>query len=164
MVIGILFRIISFIGSFPVYLLAAFFFYFGTPLFLQLIIAFLISSTVIWLLRLVFTGKRPDVHSFEGAIASKYGRGVARKFIEHYKEIESRSFASSHVARVISFGYILYIADSDVNTAIMFLGLALLVGYSRLYLKRHKMFDLIIGAIIGAAAGYLAVNLQTIFF
>jgi membrane-associated phospholipid phosphatase len=157
MVFGIIARVISFLSSFPAYVVASIFFFSNTKLFALLILALLLSSAFIWIFRIFIRIERPDIHSFEENLAHRHIRGkIAEKLKEQYFKLERRSFASAHVARVAAFGYLYYVFNPSVEIIILFCCIALIVAFARLYLKRHRRFDVLVGFIVGLGAGYLA--------
>jgi membrane-associated phospholipid phosphatase len=66
-----------------------------------------------------------------------------------------RSFPSGHTATAFSLLFALAIPYSG-KIQIFIAILALMIGYSRIYLNQHFGLDVAVGASIGVASGYLA--------
>ncbi|MEO9004088.1 MAG: phosphatase PAP2 family protein [Ginsengibacter sp.] len=70
-------------------------------------------------------------------------------FIEGVTLHNLHSFPSGHTTSAFSLAATLGFAVKNKNYSILFLLLAALVGYSRIYLGQHFMNDLLAGSIIG---------------
>ena len=80
---------------------------------------------------------------------------MERKYFRNGPIINKRSFPSTHSA--VSMVFVGLLTGSYL--AIPFFGFALIVMYSRLYLRSHYMRDIIAGAVLGFAAAYAAMLL-----
>jgi len=161
MVLGIFMKIISLLSSLPAFVVYALLFFAFTgiaDIFWLFIISIIVCTVIIWLLRLIFKGKRENTKSIEQQLLKHgtKGKGLLKKFKDTYLKLEERSFASGHVARVGAFGYIYYEYNSSIEALIIFVCVALVVAISRIYLKKHNRLDVFIGFVIGLIAGYVA--------
>ncbi len=67
------------------------------------------------------------------------------------------SFPSGHTATAFSIFFVLSFFTKSVPLKILCLLVALLVGFSRIYLSQHFLADVYFGAIIGISAGIFSV-------
>jgi undecaprenyl-diphosphatase len=65
----------------------------------------------------------------------------------------SFSFPSNHASNTFAAATLISLCFR--NTTLLAFGLAMLVGYSRVYLKVHYPFDVLGGAVFGSLIGYL---------
>jgi membrane-associated phospholipid phosphatase len=70
-------------------------------------------------------------------------------FIENVTLHNFHAFPSGHTASAFAMAAILSFDAKNKNYSILFLLLAALVGYSRIYLAQHFMDDVLSGAVIG---------------
>lgn len=84
------------------------------------------------------------VHLVRGHCGGKYG------------------FASSHSANFFALGTFLSLLFRNKWLNVLFLGIAALVAYSRIYLGVHYPGDVIVGAMIGIAAAWFVYTLLNI--
>ena len=70
-------------------------------------------------------------------------------FIEHVTLHNFHSFPSGHSTSIFALAAILSFAVKNKNYSLLFLLIALLVGYSRIYLGQHFISDVAAGSIIG---------------
>lgn len=70
------------------------------------------------------------------------------------EKIEASSFPSVHTMRIFFVSSVLVSTFNNLMLSVILVALSLLVGYSRIYLKRHYYSDVIAGAIIGIITGY----------
>lgn len=67
------------------------------------------------------------------------------------------SFPSGHTMAAFAFYFTLcFLLNNRVGSVILFV-LAVLVGYSRIYLSQHFLIDVFVGSILGVVCGYLAI-------
>jgi membrane-associated phospholipid phosphatase len=160
MIFGLIARIISFLGSslFFLFLLAYSFIYLSSAVFYGLLFAFLFSSIIIFVLRLFFRGRRRNLKGFESKLlqSGKFSKSKIGLLRRRIAEVEKRSFASSHVARISGFSVILYFNAYPMDTVVFLLITSVVVGFARVYLKRHTRLDVLTGLIVGVLSGYLA--------
>jgi len=152
--IAILMHLIGFLASFPVAIAALFLFLGDINIFIQLTVGIITTTIIIFLLRLIFRRERPNVDSMKKSFFSHLSRSKLNILTKYVEDVEKRSFASSHVARIIVFGVVLYLNNFEFNY-IMYLGIfAVVMAIARVYVKRHVFIDIITGTIIGAISGY----------
>lgn len=69
------------------------------------------------------------------------------------------SFPSGHTTAAFAFYFVLcFLVDNKLGSFLLFV-LAILVGYSRIYLSQHFLIDVTVGAILGIICGYMAIAL-----
>jgi membrane-associated phospholipid phosphatase len=81
-------------------------------------------------------------------------RGVDRPRPDGEHKRSNASFPSSHAANAFALAWVL--SARWRRAAPAFFGLAVLVAFSRLYLNRHFLSDVVVGALIGLAISWLA--------
>ena len=113
-----------------------------TTLALDLILGFMISLIILIPIRLLYFKNRPQKQTYSN-------------FLER---IDASSFPSWHTARIVllALGAIFYFQNIFVSS--ISIVLAVLVGYSRIYLRKHDWMDLL-GGIILAGVTYWIVAL-----
>ena len=139
------FNDITIIGGIYIYLLIAILFLIigNTSLFYQLILGVIVTFGIAVIIRLVYFKERPLKQNYVGII----------------EKIDASSFPSVHSARA---GYMFIIIISHYNSIsiIAILGtIGLLICYSRIYLRKHDIIDVMGGIMLGLAIGYLVVRL-----
>jgi membrane-associated phospholipid phosphatase len=70
-------------------------------------------------------------------------------FIDHVTLHNYHAFPSGHTASAFAMAAVLAFYVHNKNYSFIFLALAILVGYSRIYLGQHFPDDVLIGAILG---------------
>lgn len=90
--------------------------------------------------------------------------GYQLHFVEGLKIHSSNSFPSGHTltAFAVAFTIIMLIKKNN-QLKYLFLIMAFLVGYSRVYLAQHYPIDAIFGAIVGIFSTYLSLQLTAYF-
>lgn len=162
--IKILLFLIGFVASFPVSIAASFYFFPELNIFIQLIAGIIISSIAIFILRLIFRAERPNVDGLEKKILNRLSSRHLRNLKEYFEKVERRTFASAHVARVGIFLAVLYLNNYSFDWTLGLLALMVIIALSRLLLRRHRFFDVIVGAILGVASGYFGFYLYNLVF
>ena len=150
----LLMYLIGFLASFPVALAAIFIFYGDVALFSQLAIGLISSSILIIFLRTIFRKERPNVYGMKKSFLHHLSRTKLRILHHYFEEIDKRSFASGHVARIIVFMTVFYLNNFPIEYVIYLGVFAVIMAFARLYVKRHVFIDIVTGAIIGAVSGY----------
>ena len=74
---------------------------------------------------------------------------VILHFVDGVEVHSARSFPSGHTATAFVVAIFLSLIINKKSYSILFLGFAILVGYSRIYLLQHFYIDTLVGALIG---------------
>ncbi len=106
----------------------------------NLLIGLAIVYAVVFVCRLVYAKQRP----------------LLQKYSNFLEKIDSHSFPSIHTARIFLFATQLSLSINTRTVSVFLFGLALLVAYSRIALKKHDFLDVIGGTILGIAAAFLS--------
>lgn len=72
-------------------------------------------------------------------------------FVEGIRLHEYNTFPSGHTALAFGFFFLLSLFVRRRGAAVFFFFLAVLVGYSRMYLSMHFLIDVVVGSILGLA-------------
>jgi membrane-associated phospholipid phosphatase len=113
---------------------------------LQLIAAFLVSALVAQAMKNLFAMPRPKQF---------FPAGQYSYFIDGVTHIGFASFPSGHSTSVFAMATLLAIFDSNKGGNIIYLIVAVAVGYSRIYLGQHFLGDVLVGSLIGVATAVL---------
>jgi len=154
--------LVSLLGSITMYLLASYFFL-DQINFFRAIVGLIVLILLIVILRTIFTKERPDAHT----IRKKFGHLSHAKlnFILHkLDDINKRKFGSGHVARVLLFGLIYYSIIPKLYYLIGIIILAIIVGFSRVILKKHTKVDIVFGLIVGVVSFFLSEYISLLIF
>ncbi len=111
---------------------------------IHIIVAYLVSGLTAQLLKRLFMAPRPR----QIITASMY-----QSFIEGITGVGWDSFPSGHTTSVFALATILALHINKKNWGLFFLIMAILVGYSRIYLGQHFLQDVVAGAILGTGMG-----------
>lgn len=76
-------------------------------------------------------------------------------FVEGVTLHSLNSFPSGHTTSAFALAAILGFAAKNKNYSILFLLIAAMVGYSRIYLGQHFMVDILAGSIIGVLSAII---------
>jgi len=135
------FRDVTALGGFPstVIVLLLVWFLIDASLFLQLLMGILMTLFIVIIIRLIHFKDRPK-------------KQVQDNIIER---IEASTFPSLHAARsgFMALAFVYYFNNLALNITIVII--ALLISYSRVYLKKHYWLDIIAGWILGIITYYL---------
>lgn len=107
---------------------------------LMVLSSYALSGIIAQVLKYFILEARPAI--FLKATTYKY-------FIENVTLHNFHAFPSGHTASAFALVAVLSFAAKNKNFSLLFLLLAIMVGYSRIYLAQHFMDDVLIGAIIG---------------
>jgi membrane-associated phospholipid phosphatase len=113
---------------------------------LQLIAAFLVSALVAQIMKNLFSMPRPRQF---------FTTGQYSYFIDGVTRIGFASFPSGHTTSVFAMATLLAIFDSNKKVNILYLLVAVAVGYSRIYLGQHFLGDVLVGSAIGMVTAIL---------
>ena len=133
-------RDITSLGSLPFTILTIIIFLFidyksALIILIGLILIHIIGSFI----KIIFYKKRPNKQTYSNIL----------------EKIDSGSFPSVHSARALLIALILYPFFSNLVLGII-IALVILVGYSRIHLKKHYIIDVIGGYILGLISWYIA--------
>ncbi|MCF7866018.1 phosphatase PAP2 family protein [Candidatus Woesearchaeota archaeon] len=120
-------------------------------------ISLIASSIIIMMFRIIFPAKRPNKKTLEHEFLNKFGKKHKLIFLKWYKDLEGRKFASAHVSRIVILATIFYFMN-ELEYSVILLVFALIVGISRVLVKKHTTLDIFTGAAIGIITTYF-VNL-----
>ncbi len=112
------------------------------------LLIYTISSQLVQVLKRVFFSdfQRP----------SKYFEGIADlHFVDGVKLHQMMSFPSGHTTSVFAFMTFLAIITKNKALGIVFLLLACVVSFSRIYLSQHFLEDTIVGSMIGMLSAFI---------
>ena len=91
-------------------------------------------------IRSIYTKNRPDKQEYKN----------------YLEKIDALSFPSWHTARIVYLALIFsYLFNNNLLT-LLFTLVAILVAYSRVYLKRHDYWDVLGGIVLGVVAFWLS--------
>ncbi len=107
---------------------------------IEIIIAFLLSGALVQLLKFFFPMPRPSVF-----LANAH----YNHFIENVTLTGHASFPSGHSASAFALATLLSLLDKNKNRSYLYLFLAALVAYSRIYLGQHFLEDVFWGIVDG---------------
>ena len=135
------FRAVTYLGDgwFVTALAIALFLFKKRFLSLMVLASYALSGLTVQLIKRLFDSPRP-VLFMEGSGYSSFVEGVT---LHNYN-----SFPSGHTATAFAIAAILAFAAKNKNVSFLYLMIAALVGYSRIYLGQHFMEDVLSGSII----------------
>jgi len=133
---------ISSLGGNPIYFAVAFLFLITKHFreFWILTIAFVIAYLITMAIRFTWWQERPDKQKYHGL----------------WEKFDSGSFPSLHAARATMLAIFVSIFYQNIFVWIAFIAAVVLVCWARVYLKRHRLIDVIIGALTGLIIGVIA--------
>ena len=109
-------------------------------LFVKLLFGLLFTFIITILIRSFYTKDRPNKQTY-------------KNFIE---KMDALSFPSWHTARITFLAIIFSFQYNYLYLTTFFTVIALLVSYSRIYLKRHDWWDVLGGIVLGILAFWLS--------
>ncbi len=104
-----------------------------TPEYKMLLIALFINELAGSLIKLLFHKPRPDGQKYSNAL----------------EKIDAGSFPSLHSSRIALVYLTLAYLAPNLAFRLLFLGVIIVVGYSRIFLKKHYLTDVIGGYLFG---------------
>ena len=137
-------REISGFGGNPIYIVVMLSFLLTNHFteFIQLLAAIILAYVIVMAIRFTFWTKRPDYKTKPKNIWEKFDEG---------------SFPSMHVIRAVMLAVILSLFFSSLIITLITIATVLLVGWSRMYLNRHYLRDILISVPIGLGISYLTI-------
>ena len=76
-------------------------------------------------------------------------------FVENVEIHSTHSFPSGHTAGAFALFIVLALINKKPLNQFLFLTIAVLVGYSRMYLSQHFLIDVYVGSIVGTLSAFL---------
>lgn len=108
---------------------------------LLLATSYLLTAAIAQLLKRIFDAPRPKIY-FESSLQDIY-------FIPGLDLLTVHSFPSGHTVSIFTAATVLTYVSRKKAWGIVFLAVAILVGYSRMYLSQHFFEDVVVGSVIG---------------
>jgi membrane-associated phospholipid phosphatase len=106
---------------------------------LQIAVSFLVSGILVQILKHMIHSPRPKLYFGPAAI----------HYIEGISGTGYSSFPSGHTATVFAVTTLLSLYFSGRNSGMIFITIALLTDYSRIYLSLHFPLDVLAGSLLG---------------
>lgn len=119
---------------------------------LLMLMSFLISGLLAQLLKNIFSLPRPMMLFQQIHFRYPY-------FIEGITNTGMNSFPSGHATSIFAICTVLSLHVSQTLHRLLLFSLALLVGYSRIYLGCHFPMDVMAGAILGGSTSFIVFHL-----
>ena len=131
---------ITFLGSLSFFLFLSFFMFLldYNHFSYKIIISLVISYILVGIIRFIYYKPRPNKQKYSNLL----------------EKLDSSSFPSLHAMR-ISILFVLFMLNFNIFLAVFFFLISIIVCYSRIYLKKHYLIDIIFGYLIGLIIGYL---------
>jgi len=145
-------------GLFSIALFLVLLFFHRSLLGWEIVISFLLSGLIAQLLKYAFPMPRPK---------TLIGDAHYAFFIQGYTHVGNASFPSGHTASAFGLATLLSLFCRNKKWGILYLFLAMLVGYSRIYLGQHFLQDVLAGAVAGTASAiavFLAIETKRSWF
>ena len=147
------FKYFTHIGGWIPFIVAGIILYFQWRFTVVLLLAQLIATLITTPLKRIIRAPRPSVVLSE--------LGIEFPIVEGVDLHTTLSFPSGHTSAAFAFCIVLAIFCPKIWQKTFFFILAIMGGYSRIYLSQHFMEDVLAGAVIGlfsAYIGYFALN------
>ncbi len=142
-------------GIFIIALAIIFFFYKIKYLSLMILSSYLLSGIIAQILKYFIVEARPAFYLEKMNYAY---------FIDDVTLHNYHSFPSGHTASIFALASVLAFFIRNKNYSIIFLIVAALVGYSRIYLGQHFMDDVFAGSVIGVFSSIICWMFLANFF
>ncbi|QNK64419.1 phosphatase PAP2 family protein [Pedobacter sp. PAMC26386] len=136
-------------GLFSILVIVVVYFWKERRLALILLIAFLSSGIISQLIKRLINDPRPCLYFEQISFQYPY-------LIKGISKLSYGSFPSGHTATIFAMLIIFVLYFGQKRISLLFLLLAVLVGYSRIYLSHHFLQDVVAGAVIGSISGLLS--------
>ncbi len=116
---------------------------------MTLTLAYIYSGLLIQIAKRIFHAPRPKYY-FE-QMMFQYGH-----FVDGVRMHDQNSFPSGHTASAFAMATVLVLVFKKKNISLFCLFMAILIGYSRIYLAQHFLIDVIFGAIAGICCALIS--------
>ena len=133
------FRDVTAMGGFASSLLLILLFI-SSPLLMPLIAGSILTAALVIMIRLFYFKPRPKKEDYSNLL----------------EKIDASSFPSLHTARIVFLALIFSVHFANPYLAVLCTIVAALVSYSRIYLQKHDLIDVVGGIIVGGVT-YFAV-------
>ena len=132
----------------------------GTAFFYALLVLFLISIKEYRLAKHIFIGIIA-CYAFVAVLRIFYFKERPEKedYFNLFTRINASSFPSLHTMSSMFIAIVLANAIRKPTASIFLVALSLLIGYSRIYLKKHYLIDVVFGLILGVIASIIYLSL-----
>lgn len=136
-------------GMFNLLLIAIFYFVVKKrKIAVNLLLSFLLAGLIAQIIKHVINDPRP---------ASYFKPIKLPFFIENIIHAGNTSFPSGHTATVFAIVMVLASFTNNKVLQLLYLFIAILVAYSRIYLSQHFIADVLVGSLIGVVSGWVCV-------
>jgi membrane-associated phospholipid phosphatase len=112
--------------------------------FLLLASSFILTSLLVQIVKFIVNAPRPKLY-FKDTISKIH-------FVKGVDMLITHSFPSGHTVTAFSGAVVLTYLSKNNRWGIFFLILAMLIGYSRMYLSEHFFEDVVAGSVLGFTA------------
>lgn len=133
-------------GIFVILLAVILFFFQKKFVSLMILSSYFLSGIIAQVLKFFITEARPAYY-LEKTNYPYFIEGVT---LHNY-----HSFPSGHTASAFALAAVLSFFMKDKNYSVLFLFIALLIGYSRIYLGQHFMQDVVAGSLAGVVSSVI---------
>lgn len=126
---------------------------------LTTVLSSIFMSVIVFVVKTSVNAKRPLAY-----FTHVYETDYNFHFVEGVNVHSHASFPSGHTATAFTTFFLLtlFLKDKNKIWQILFFTLALLVGYSRMYLMQHFLEDVVVGAFIGIVCVFFSDYLSNI--
>jgi len=114
--------------------------------FLLLASSFILTSLLVQIVKFIVAAPRPKLYFKDNINVSKI------HFVKGVYMLISNSFPSGHTVTAFSGAVVFTYLCKNNRWGIFFLILAMLIGYSRMYLSEHFFEDVVAGSVLGVIA------------
>lgn len=128
---------------------------FGLPAFYLLVVLVLFKFNMVFAPKLFWALIFVEIFCIFIKIIYKKERPIPQPRNDIFNKIDASSFPSVHSARISLLATVIYLYNRDLATLIVGLVLTILVGYSRIYLRRHYFVDVLCGVLLGLLTGLI---------
>lgn len=125
-----------------------------SPLPLQVFLSFIVSGLAVQILKPIFHAPRPSL-AISHVAYQHFLPGITRSGFT--------SFPSGHTTTIFALCTILALNTSNKFYQFLLFIIALITGYSRIYLGSHFPIDVMAGALLGYGTALLIYNLNPVF-
>ncbi len=133
---------------------------FGTPVFYALVILILLKFQVPFALNLFLALIFVEILCIFIKLIYQKERPIPQPRKEFFDKIDANSFPSVHSARISLLVTMIIMYYKDIFFLVLGFSLMILVGYSRIYLKKHYLKDVLFGFLIGIVVALVAVYIK----